>query len=191
MASDITCAECGEPIVVNYQVNNPSQREPCPNCGSTNRVVSISGTAHMTMQAFGTGQALTYSQVLLSDARRYFDDEQYSVAVIVAHMACEVAAARKMSGAFAARGVADLQDPVFDLLAGYNLGNERTRKLYTSLTGDEIQKQAFWPAFKKSADQRNTIIHRGTKASKAEAEQSLAATAAFVQHLGSDGPSRN
>src|SRR5258708_11603512 len=119
----------------------------------------MAGTAHITFQASGTAEALVYSQILLRDASRFLSADEYSIAVIVAHMACEVAVARKMSGALATRGVADLQNPIFDLLPGYNLGNERTRKLYTSLTGDEVHLQDFWKAFKESATPRNTIIH--------------------------------
>ena len=68
-------------------------------------------------------------------------------------------------------------------LSGYNLANNRIRKLYTALTGDEIQNQPFWQKYAESATRRNRIIHQGATVGKAEAEESLKTASDLVRHL--------
>jgi hypothetical protein len=68
-------------------------------------------------------------------------------------------------------------------LNGYNLGNDRIRKLYTALTGDDVHKSAFWPKFKDSAKRRNATIHAGVRVSKTEAEESCNAASNLLAHL--------
>jgi hypothetical protein len=120
---------------------------------------------------------------VLGTARGLLDRDQFGIAVVVAHMACEVATERRLTEAFAAKGVPDLEEPVLGFLSGYSLANDRNRKLYSALTSDEIAAQSFWAAFKDSASLRNAIIHRGATATRAEAEKSLAAAAAFTRHV--------
>jgi len=98
-------------------------------------------------------------------------------------MACEVSTERALSAAFASKGLQYLEDPVLDFLNGYNLANDRNRKLYTAFTGDHIDQQAFWPAFKESATRRNNIVHGGSLIGQVEAESSYHTASAFVSHL--------
>lgn len=95
----------------------------------------------------------------------------------------EVAVERSLSAAFAAKGLQYLEDPVLDFLNGYNLGNDRNRKLYTALTNDNIEQKPFWPAFKESATRRNNIVHGGAVVGQVEAEGSYQAARALVAHL--------
>ena len=88
-----------------------------------------------------------------------------------------------MSESFANKGIQYLEEPVVDLLNGYNLANQRIRNLYTALTGDKIQNQPFWEKYKESAVRRNRIIHRGATVGKAEAEESIKAASDLVHHL--------
>jgi hypothetical protein len=60
-------------------------------------------------------------------------------------------------------------------LKGYNLSNPRNHDLYNSLTGGEIQKEAFWQAFKESAERRNRAVHEGAVVAEAEAKASYEA----------------
>jgi hypothetical protein len=179
----VVCGKCGEPIVGESPSGDPAQRRPCPNCGSTARNFSVE--AHMTSSANVTVQAevVTYPQNLLSLTRTLINEGRFSIAVIVAHMACEIAAERSLSEAFATKGLQYLEASVDDLLNGYNLANERIRKLYTALTGDEVQTTAFWHKLKESAQRRNNIIHGGIVAGKAEAEESYNTAADLVVHL--------
>jgi hypothetical protein len=133
----------------------------------------------------GTIQAevITYPETLLSAARSLIDEGQFSIAVVVAHMACEIATERSLSESFAKRGVQYLEQPVTDLLNGYNLATERIRKLYSALTGDEVQNAGFWQKFKESAKRRNRIVHAAAIVGKVEAEESYKAASDLVAHL--------
>jgi hypothetical protein len=126
---------------------------------------------------------VTYPETLLGTARHLFDEGQYSIAVVVAHMACEIATERSMGEAFRARHISDLEEPIEELLNGYNLATERIRNLYVTMTEDAIHEQSFWPAFKQSARRRNRIMHAGAIVSKSEADKSLQATSKLVAHL--------
>lgn len=137
----------------------------------------------VTTSATAQGQLTTYPQLLLEIAKSLIDQNYFSIAVIVSHMACEVATERILSQSFASKSIQNLEEPVTELLNGYNLANDKIRKLYTALTGDTIEKQPFWPNFKESAKRRNQIMHRGAIVGKTEAEESFTASSALVTHL--------
>ena len=98
--------------------------------------------------------SVTYPQTLLSTAEALLKQNQYGISIVVAHMACEVATERALSEAFLVNGVMHLEEAVLAYVNGFSLANGRNQKLYTALTGDAIQTQAFWPSFKKGF--RNT-----------------------------------
>jgi hypothetical protein len=126
---------------------------------------------------------ISYPEKLLTTAQELIEKGEFSIAVVVVHMACEISVERAISRAFKAKGIDYLQQPVEDLLSGYNLANERVRNLYNAVTGGEIQKQPFWQQFKESATRRNKAVHEGKIATKAEAEASFNAASSLVQHL--------
>lgn len=179
----IACTQCGQPITDESPSDDPKQRRPCPQCGSTARVFSFHGQATVTFSASAQLEVITYPQILLSTARGLIDDGQFSIAVVVSHMACEIATERSLSESFAKKGIQYLEEPVVDILSGYNLANNRIRKLYTALTGDEIQNQPFWKRYTESAKRRNRIIHQGVIVGKAEAEESFKAASDLISHL--------
>jgi hypothetical protein len=72
---------------------------------------------------------------------------------------------------------------VTDFLNGYNLANERLRKFYAALTGDEVQTATFWQGFKESVTRRNKIVHSAHVVTKAEAEASYTAATDLVSQL--------
>ncbi len=125
----------------------------------------------------------TYPRALLAYARTLIDNGPPSIAVVVAHMACEIATERRLSDAFIAKGIEDLESAVTAFLSGYSFGSDRFRDLYITLTGDNIKNEAFWSEFKKSTTRRNNIIHRGLIVSIAEAEASHKAANDFLTHL--------
>jgi hypothetical protein len=63
------------------------------------------------------------------------DDGEFSIAVVVSHMACEVAVERAFNEAFPAKGLSYLEDPVMAFVSGHNLATDRICNLYTALTG--------------------------------------------------------
>ena len=63
----------------------------------------------------------TYPQKLLSFAQSLIDQEEYSVSIVAAHMACEVAVDRTFTEAYKAKGIEYLEEPIEGLLPGNNL----------------------------------------------------------------------
>lgn len=181
--TDTQCASCGSVIAGESPNGDPVEKKPCPQCGSLARAFSLQ--AHCTVHVTATAEAtvITYPQTLLAACQGLINDGQHGISVVVAHMACEVAVERSLSAAFAAKGLQYLEDPVLEFLNGYNLANDRNRKLYSALSGDNIEQQPFWLQFKASAARRNNIVHGSASATKAEAEKSFLAASAFVAHL--------
>ncbi len=125
----------------------------------------------------------TYPQRLLDVAKGLIGTEEYSIAVVVAHIACEVAVDRAFTKAFAAKGIDYLEESIGAYFSGSAFSQDKNRKLYTALTGDEIQKEPFWEPFTRSVKRRNGIAHKAEIVGKPEAEESLAVAITFVTHL--------
>ena len=181
--TDTFCGKCGTPIYHDAPSGDPKKRNPCPNCGSTVRKFSLEISAHVAVSAMVKADVTTYPQALLVAAKDLIASGQPSISVVVSHMACEVAAERALSRAFSKRGIKYLEKPVYDLLSSCNLANDRTRRLYTALTGDKVHDLDQWKAFKESSKRRNRIVHRGSTATENEAKESADAAAALVKHL--------
>jgi hypothetical protein len=178
------CGQCFEVIIGEPPNTDLAHRKPCPKCGSTTRNVAASMHAAASASAVSQAEVDTYPQRLLTIAQRLIDEGQFGIAVVVSHMACEIATERSLSESFAAKGVQILEDWVRNLHYGYNLANNRIRRLYTTLTGDNVQQQhTFWGKFKTSSKLRNKIIHGGALATKADAEASYEAAYDLVAHL--------
>jgi hypothetical protein len=167
MADSVFCANCGTSMPGDHS----APTIPCPHCGSTYLGSGL------------TARLIPYPEKLLAIAQGLMATGEFSIAVIVAHMACEISTERALSRTFAAKGIAYLEDAIDEFLSGYNLANPRLLKLYNSVTGDLIQNQSFWEDFKTSAILRNAAVHGAKIVSKAEAEASFEATSALVAYL--------
>ena len=184
MDDSVFCNNCGT-IINDEPTDNPAQRKPCPKCGSLSRGFSMkAATGVYTLTGNDVDLIyISYPEKLLTTAQDLIEKGEFSVAVVVAHMACEISVERTISRAFKAKGVDYLQQPIEDLLPSYNLANDRVRNLYNAATGSEIQKQPFWQQFKESATRRNKAVHEGKIATKAEAEASFNAASCLVKYL--------
>ena len=185
MADGVVCKECGASITGEPPSENPAERKVCPRCGSMTREYSLQAEPghYEVTGASIAAVVITYPEALLTTAQGLIAGGDFSIAVVVAHMACEISAERALSRTFAAKGIEYLGESVGDLLPGYNLANERVRNLYNALTGDQIQKQSFWKAFKESASRRNAAVHKGSIMTKEEAEASYKAASDLVAYL--------
>jgi hypothetical protein len=180
----VSCGSCGEIILSEEGNEHPSDRMPCQKCGSTARSIERYMVDRIGISDCATAVVIPYPRILLQAAQRFTDGGDYGVAVIVAHMACEVAAERALGAAFASRGISDLEEPVEAFMNGYSLANPRNRDLYNALCGASLQTQPFWSQFCASATLRNKIIHRGEIMSdKAQAEASLKACKDLLTYL--------
>jgi len=181
--SDTHCENCGVVIVRETPNGNSIQQKLCPQCRLSARTPSpeVHPTIHLTGSAKLT--FATYPQTLLATCESLINDGHYGISVVVAQVACEVSVERALSAAFKSKKLQYLEEPMLGFLNGYNLGNDRIRKLYTALTSDNIEHQSFWSAFKKSVVLRNKIAHNGKIASEQEARDSYKAASAFITHL--------
>jgi hypothetical protein len=158
-------------------------REPCPKCGSLARRISLEAQLHASATITADLTVVTYPQDLLTLAEELAQGPRPELAVVVAHIAAEIAVERSFTEAFAARNIQDLEEPTTEFFQSFNLANDRVRALYTALTGDQVAQQPFWCKFKESSTRRNRAVHGGKRCSSAEARETLAATRALVTHL--------
>jgi hypothetical protein len=160
------------------------ETNPVPNHPEQPRFVDLgSARAISSESTFAKLTVFPYPERLLQLAGSLLADGEFSVAIVVAHMACEISAERALSQAFKAKGIAHLQKRFDGFFSGYNLSNEKVRNLYNAVTEDKIQDQPFWTAFEKSAERRQRAVHRGYVAPESEARASVQAATEFVAHM--------
>ncbi len=181
MAEGIFCKDCGASI--DQESNDPARREPCPLCGSFARQAHLEAISVVSVRGGATATVIPYAETLLAKAHELIARGDFSIAVVVTHMACEIAAERAISQAFAEKSIEYLEQSVLEFLSGYNLATKRIRNLYNAVTGKRIQDQPFWQAFTESAARRNDTVHGGTIVTKQEAEESYKATSRLVEYL--------
>ena len=120
---------------------------------------------------------------LLEFAEGLLDSDYPGAAVLIAHVACEITVERRLTIAFVDRKILDLQKPIQEFHQGFNLGNQRIRKLYEVLTGDKISDQPFWSTFESSAKRRNKIAHSEATVTRDEAKESVEVAEKLVTHI--------
>jgi hypothetical protein len=127
---------------------------------------------------------VSYSRQLLEVAKRLITQGDFGIAIVVAHTACEIAVERALSQQLQSRKIDEmLEEAIEGFLSGYALTDNRARKLYAALTGDNIQQTTFWQRYEQSVGRRNRVVHRGATMEKTEAEASLQVVAEFVTHM--------
>ena len=184
MDDGVFCKNCGTAIAGDL-AGDPARRKECPKCGSVVReFVMNAAPGSYTVTAYDADVTyISYSEKLLTAAQDLIEKGEFSISVVVAHMACEISAERSISRALKEKGIDFLEQPVEALLPSYNLANDKVKDLYNAVTGSEIQKQPFWQEFKESATRRNKAVHAGKIATKEEAEDSFKAASSLVAHL--------
>jgi hypothetical protein len=144
------------------------------------RIGCLEGKIAGTATVGGTLSVKYYEEKLLETAESLIDQREFCIAVVVAHMACEVAVERALSRAYKAKNVTYLEDWVSSCLNGYNMGNSKVRNLYVALTGHKIQGEGFWRQFTDSTERRNKIVHTAFQVAESDARNSLCAARALV-----------
>ena len=71
---------------------------PCPRCGSTRRNIAVTLQAAQLTITGGPVEVkvIDYPRLLLKEAADVIGRGQFGIAVVVAHMACEVAMSRRL-----------------------------------------------------------------------------------------------
>jgi hypothetical protein len=176
----VRCKQCGERRL------GDALGPACPNCGLMEVVSTIQmevlGSVEKS-ETLPTENARTYPGQLMNLAADLIKEKRYPLAVIVVHMACEIAVERAIWEALDARGAQYTKE---DRFLGYNLKQQKVRKLYKDATGDNVPSSVgtkTWKAFKTSSNLRNSIIHEGQTASEIDAAASYGAADALLRHL--------
>lgn len=124
-----------------------------------------------------------YHRNLLQQAKALLDEGRYPLSVVLAQTACEVFTEQMMVL------LTDILDvPLREWIWGRlprtaDLDNEPIRELYTALSGDEIQKQPFWSAYKDHVRRRHQVVHRGVDVDRVGAEHSYNAALRLIEHV--------
>lgn len=177
----VRCQHCSGELV-----NDEQSGSPCPHCSKPliRAITMMAGQG--TYKVTGNNVDLVYTsypEILLSLARDLNARREFSVTVVILQMACEISVERAISKAFSAKKVEFLEDAVNGLLPSRNIANDKVRKVYTSLTGDEIQNQPFWPKLTDLVKWRNAAVHKGKICTDQEASTSLKAAGELVAYL--------
>jgi hypothetical protein len=172
----VACGECGL-LLADDGIIPPPKDLPCSQCGSLSR------RTHVEVGGGLQPKIIDYPSLLLKDAEDLIEQGRHGIAVVVAHMACEIAVQRSLSAAFAKKHIGELEESISKSFSGYNLDNDRLREFYTALTGDAIEFEPFWSNFTQSAHRRNRIVHEGIAATLPTAQDSLQSATAFVEHV--------
>jgi ribosomal protein S27AE len=167
-SGNVSCGECGTVLYNEHSDLPVVDRQPCPRCGSTKRAFSVQASANLSFSTRATARAsvITYPQSLLSTANDLIGRKLYDAAILMAHQACEIAFESTIARALASSEHQSAQQTKNSLSCGTNLANDHARELYTSLTGDDIRLQPFWPQFKEFVALRNKVAQINKTASR-------------------------
>jgi hypothetical protein len=153
-------------------------------------VVMVDHVRHVSDEAKASDSAsamvLRAHRGLLRGASEHVDAVRYQEAVLIAQAGAEASSARAIT-ALLAKHPAPLREALvgaFGADSNYNLLRTRPRKVWTFLTGDVICDQKFWAEYKAHIERRNKAAHNTAPGlTKADAEASLTAATAFVDHI--------
>jgi hypothetical protein len=155
--------------------------EPSPQSHIISPNVKIPATSSTPDNVIG---ASSLPNALLLYAESLIGQGQPSMAVVVAHTACEVATAQALSEALEKKNLHYLKNAVIALFRDYNLcSNYRLRDLYNALIGEKVQQQPFWKTLDTSVKRRNDIVHQGKFVTEADAQSFLQAAKDLVDYL--------
>lgn len=124
-----------------------------------------------------------YHRAILSAAEGWIAQGEFDVAIVFLQTACEILTEQVFDTIMKKMEVGWLKEHIDDLPPNYNIGNERVRKLYVALTDDKIEEQPFWGDFEQHVTLRHELVHGTRRATREEAERSLASVSAVISHL--------
>lgn len=180
MVDTIQCSECPE-LVPDDSALPDEQRTPCPKCGSRGRVRKTK-----VIESVGATIGISwnvYTREFIETARDYFNKGEYSVTVLFAHTACEIASEQAFSRHFADHGLSAFEESISKLIPSFSMMDDRVRKLHTALSGKQIGEQSFWSQYTDSVRLRNKVIHEGKSVTRDEANNTLNVIKEFIEYL--------
>jgi hypothetical protein len=123
-------------------------------------------------------------------AQNLLDEGSYDYAVIAAQTACEVLTFEAITDLLklSSEGGSTLSFATAWFEKNNrtpSLRDDRLRDLWNALAADQIQEARWWSSYQTHVVRRHGIVHRGSEATKSEAEHSLQASADFIEHVAS------
>jgi hypothetical protein len=124
-----------------------------------------------------------YHRTLLNTASRLLSQKEPAVALVVAHMACEIYTEQILALALKKRALDDELESAITKLARGHISDKRIRRLYSALTGDDIEHAPFWARFTASWVLRGKAVHGGVKVSIDQGREACEIAREFVARL--------
>ena len=118
------------------------------------------------------------------DAQDFLEEHRYEMAVVAAHIACEVVARTLAEQLDTARAdhlpvrLGAFHWPRWSMSSDPGL-----QFLFHAATGVRVEDFDQWDAYRKHVKLRNKIVHQGSVATRDQAEASLTAADAFIVHI--------
>src|ERR1700722_4198485 len=103
--STVSCGECGL-LLAAGGVKPPPKDLPCPQCGLLSRRTDVGD------ETVNPPAIVDYPGLLLKEAEDLMEQGQHGLAVLVAHMACDVVVQRSLSAGFARKHIGELEESV-------------------------------------------------------------------------------
>jgi hypothetical protein len=125
-------------------------------------------------------------------ARDAIPRKEFSLAVILSQVACELHTEVALTVLLSRRLEPRVTDAVIALIRGSPaLDNGHVRRLWSECTGDNpagipdkgIKPSEWWKAWKEARDLRDEIAHRGATVTQQQAEDAYAASAKYIEHV--------
>jgi hypothetical protein len=123
------------------------------------------------------------SHHLLALARQKVTEGEYQFAVVLAQAACELRAEDAIIELMRHRKCEYLSDAVLGIVDTTSFGNERLRKVFAALTGDDPAQAPWWSGWMKARKLRHDVAHGGEHVTPDKAVSCIDSAAAFIDHI--------
>jgi hypothetical protein len=141
------------------------------------------GVCEITVSCESTG--LHEYEALFKKAEEELARGEYSLSIIMSHASIEIITERAFVLLFSYKKIDYLYDAIVKPSWKYNnLSNDRVRKLYSALSGEDFSKNKdLWDQLDTHMNKRHKIAHRGVMSSREEAELSVEVARKYIVHL--------
>ena len=139
---------------------------------------AIAGGVSGQVDAISKAPVPSLYRQLHGEAHALLDRQDYSLAVVVAQIAAEVAVEQAIILLVARRGVPELAEPLSNVR-----NNATSAALYIALSGQADKAEKALGAVRTHAKVRNGVVHKGRRATQKQAEASLKAVGSLLDSI--------